>query len=221
MKQWIYVWLLLLPLGVVAQNDADDRLLWTSLKVKKNLTKRWSLSGEYQLRLEEDITTLRGHYMSIEAGYDFFKFLSGGVEYRFVADPDRTANRVQVSLTGKAKIKRVGFSVRSVYQRQFEDFVDADTDDKNSDYWRNRFQLKWKVTKNWDLYGSWEPFYRVSEKDNKFDRLRYTTGIEWEFVNNHSIDLAYLYQPQINRKSPRKFYIFSVGYVWKIPGRKK
>lgn len=216
------VWLFLVfPLAVLAQNDSNDRLLWTSVKVEKDLTKRWNLAAEYQLRLEENMSVLRGHYISVQTDYDLLKYLSVGLEYRFVTAPDRTANRVQLSLTGKVKGKKIGFSWRTAYQRQFEDFVDADTDDKSSDYWRNKFQLKWKFVKNWQAYGAWEPFYRISDNGNKFDRLRYTAGVEWEFINHHSIDLAYLYQPQINRKSPRTFTIISVGYTWKIPGRKK
>ena len=206
---------------VVAQSR-DDRQVWGSVKVEKELTRRWRVAGEYQMRFEENASKLRGHYFSAEAGYRFFKFLEGEAEYRFIASPERTANRVRINLIAKARIRKVTFSWRTGLQRQFEEFADADADPQVRDYWRNRFQAKWKFVKHWEVFGAWEPFYRIDPdgNDSKFDRLRYTAGLEWEFVENHHFGASYLYQPQINRRNPRVFHIFNFEYAWKIPYKK-
>ncbi|MCU0355402.1 MAG: DUF2490 domain-containing protein [Cytophagales bacterium] len=215
------VFSLFLPETALAQSR-DDRQVWGSVKIEKELTKRWRVAGEYQMRFEDNASNLRGHYFSAEAGYRFFRFLEGEAEYRFITAAERNANRVRINLIAKARIRKVTLSWRTGFQRQFEDFADADVADQARNYWRNRFQAKWKFAKRWAVLGAWEPFYRIDPEgnDSKFDRLRYTAGLEWEFVENHHFGASYLYQPQINRRSPRTFHIFNFEYAWEIPYKK-
>ena len=202
-----------------AQEEVQDFQVWTGGKLKADLPKRFSVSAAYQLRLEQDATKVKGSYISAEVGYEIIKkYLSAELEYRYVTSPDKDRHRFGFGLLGKYDYKKFTFSLRTVYQREHEYFNTAyEKGHEPTNYLRNRLQVKWDLPKRFEAYVSVEPFVRFSNKFNDVDRVRTIGGVTWEFVKNHSFDLFYLFQADVNVSKPGMGHGIGLMYAWDLP----
>lgn len=206
-----------------AQEEVQDFQLWTGAKLKADLPKRFSLAVQYQLRLDQDATAIKGSYISTEIGYEIIKnYLAAEFEYRYVAGFDKDRHRFGFGIQGKYEYKKVTFSHRVVYQREHEYFNSSyERGHEPTNYLRNRFQVKFNLPKRWEAYVSIEPFIRFSNKLNDIDRVRTVGGFTWEFVKNHSFDLFYLFQADVNVSKPGMGHGIGFMYAWDLPKFKK
>lgn len=196
---------------------------------------RWSvgLGAEYKL----------ADWLKLSAGYTFLddhnhKVNSSGKKYSDYWGP---RHRVNVSLTASQSFGRLGLSLRERWQYTYrpEQTVDrywnyTDEDDdaiygepvikkgetqthtyngKGSNKWRNRLQLKYRLSKEWRPYVSAESTVGGSG----LDKMRYSAGTEWRITKQHSLDLQYLYQHSYkDDDSEGNRHIISLGYTFKF-----
>jgi hypothetical protein len=222
-KAFLLISFLLALYILQAQEEVQDIQFWSSVQFNVDLPKRFSASVQYQIRLDNNISSIKGSYLSVGVGYEIIKkYLSGEVDYRYVASTKNDRHRFGFGLTGKYKTGKVGFSNRLLYQREHEYFNAAyEGGHEPTNYLRNRFQVKVDLPKRFDVYASIEPFVRFSNKFNDVDRIRTITGVDWEFVKNHSFSLFYLFQADVNVKNPGMGHVFGLNYEWNIPKFKK
>lgn len=210
---------------VHAQEEVQDVQFWTSVQLNMDLPRRFSANVQYQLRLDNNVTSVKGSYFSAGVGYEIIKkYLSAEVDYRYVTSTQNDRHRFGFGLTGKYKLGKVGLSNRLVYQREHEYFnARYESGHEPTNYLRNRFQVKVDLPKRFDVYASMEPFIRFSNKLNNVDRVRTIAGVDWEFVKNHRFSLFYLFQADVNVKRPGMGHAFGLNYEWDIPkfGKKK
>lgn len=209
--------------GLYAQEEVQDIQLWTGIQFNKDLPKRFSISAEYQLRLDNNVSSVKGSYFSAGVGCEIIKkYLSAQFEYRYVTSTQNDRHRFGFGLTGKYKYQKITFSDRLVYQREHEYFNSRyENGHEPTNYLRNRFQVKYDLPKRFALYVSVEPFIRFSNKFNNVDRVRSIVGADWEFVKNHTFTLFYLFQADVNVKKPGMGHAFGLNYTWDIPKFKK
>jgi hypothetical protein len=83
---------------------------------------------------------------------------------------------------------------------------------KGSNKWRNRLQMKYKITKQWRPYLSAESTVGGSG----LDKIRYTAGTEWRLNKHHSFDLHYMYQHAYKDDTEGNRHALGIGYTYKF-----
>ena len=79
--------------------------------------------------------------------------------------------------------------------------------------WRNRLQLKYKLTKQWRPYVSAESTVGGSG----LDKIRYAAGTEWRVTKQHVLDLYYLYQHSYKDDDDEgNRHVLGIGYTFKF-----
>ena len=83
---------------------------------------------------------------------------------------------------------------------------------KGSNKWRNRLQLKYKLTKQWRPYISAESTVGGSG----LDKMRYAAGTEIRLTKQHVFDLHYMYQHVYKDDDEANRHILGIGYTFKF-----
>ena len=84
---------------------------------------------------------------------------------------------------------------------------------KGSNKWRNRLQLKYKLTKMWRPYVSAESTVGGSG----MDKMRYSLGTEIRLTKQHWLDVKYLYQHTYkDDDSEGNRHVIGIGYAYKF-----
>ncbi len=214
---------LLMCQSVTAQEYETDVQLWTGVKLKKDLPKRFSVAVQYEVRLQNYMAAFKGSYFYAGVEYEIIKkYLSAEFEYRYVTSFQKDKHRFCWDLTGKYKFGKFSFSDRLAYQREHEYFNNSyENGHEPTNYIRNRLQIKYDFKKHWEAYVSTEPYIQLSNKYRGVDRIRSIAGIDWEFKKGHTLDLFYVFQIDIHQKNPDISHSIGLMYEWDLPKFKK
>lgn len=82
---------------------------------------------------------------------------------------------------------------------------------KNKHVWRNRLQLKYKVSKMWRPYVNVE-----SSVSSGLEKMRYAAGTEIRLNKQHSFDVKYLFQKIYDDDDEADRHIIGLGYTFKF-----
>ena len=84
---------------------------------------------------------------------------------------------------------------------------------KGSNKWRQRLQLKYKLTKQWRPYLSAESTVGA----NGLDKMRYSLGTEIRLTKQHSLDVKYLFQHSYkDDDNEGDRHVLGIGYTIKF-----
>lgn len=200
----------------------QDLQLRTGVKFSKTFKKDYTFSAQYQVRAGNFLTNFRGSFITLGFEYKVNKYFSAEVGYRYSTSNIRDSHRFFVSGIGKYKFGDFTLTSRLTYQRQHPYFNNTyESGNEPTNYIRNRTQLKWDFVKHWDTYISIEPFYLISNEFKGCDRVRTIAGLDYTFKKNHTINLWYMFQPDVNQANPDMVHAIGLMYEWDIPKFKK
>ena len=176
-------------------------------------------------------------WLKVSAGYSFLddhnhKVNASGKKY---ADYWGLRHRVNLSLAVSQQFGRLGISLRERWQYTYRPEKTVDrywnyTDDDDDRYygsladehtyngsaknkWRNRLQLKYKLTKQWRPYVSAES----TVGGRGLDKIRYAAGTEWRLTKQHVLDFHYMYQHSYkDDESEGNRHVLGLGYTYKF-----
>ncbi len=188
---------------------------------------RWSggIDGSYKLT----------DWLKVSAGYAFlydnnYKTNTKGTKY---AEYWGNRHRVNVSLTGSYSFGRLNVSLCERWQYTYRPektvtryYVnttsshdageEADTKTyrgKGKNVWRNRLQLKYKVSKMWRPYINGETYVA----GGGLDKMRLAAGTEIRISKQHAIDLKYMFQHAYDDDDDEgNRHIVGIGYTFKF-----
>lgn len=205
----------------------------TELRLRDNASQvdRWSAGLDVSYKISK--------WLKLSAGYSFLNDNKYKVSSKQkVADYYGQRHRVNLSLTGSHDFGRLSISLRerwqytyrpakSVWRHYAEGHAfagqDADFDDdgeaikhtfagKGKSVWRNRLQLKYKLTKKWRPYANIETSVAKS-----LEKTRYVIGTEYRLTKQHSFDIKYLYQNIVSDDNDEtNSHIIGIGYTYKF-----
>ena len=191
-KIWLFV--LLFGMSFPAWAQSDDFNTWTKFKVNHKIDSRFSVSGDLELRMKDDVSRLDRWGLTVGGSYRPCSFLNLGVGYethlRNLGDSDwKLRHRYHISATANFRYQWLKVSLRERFQQTF-DRGDSET------RLRSRLKLSYASTK-----GIVSPYFSVeiyqSLDDTSFwraDRMRYRPGVEIALVKRWSLDAFYCYQ---------------------------
>ena len=191
-KIWLFV--LLFGMSFPAWAQSDDFNTWTKFKVNYKIDSRFSVSGDLELRMKDDVSRLDRWGLTVGGSYRPCSFLNLGVGYethlRNLGDSDwKLRHRYHISATANFRYQWLKVSLRERFQQTF-DRGDSET------RLRSRLKLSYAPTK-----GIVSPYFSVeiyqSLDDTSFwraDRMRYRPGVEIALAKRWSLDAFYCYQ---------------------------
>ena len=191
-KIWLFV--LLFGMSFPAWAQSDDFNTWTKFKVNHKIDSRFSVSGDLELRMKDDVSRLDRGGLTVGGSYRPCSFLNLGVGYethlRNLGDSDwKLRHRYHISATANFRYQWLKVSLRERFQQTF-DRGDSET------RLRSRLKLSYAPTK-----GIVSPYFSVeiyqSLDDTSFwraDRMRYRPGVEIALAKRWSLDAFYCYQ---------------------------
>ena len=191
-KIWLFV--LLFGMSFPAWAQSDDFNTWTKFKVNYKIDSRFSVSGDLELRMKDDVSRLDRWGLTVGGSYRPCSFLNLGVGYethlRNLGDSDwKLRHRYHISATANFRYQWLKVSLRERFQQTF-DRGDSET------RLRSRLKLSYSPTK-----GIVSPYFSVeiyqSLDDTSFwraDRMRYRPGVEIALAKRWSLDAFYCYQ---------------------------
>ena len=188
-KIWLFV--LLFGMSFPAWAQSDDFNTWTKFKVNYKIDSRFSVSGDLELRMKDDVSRLDRWGLTVGGSYRPCSFLNLGVGYethlRNLGDSDwKLRHRYHISATANFRYQWLKVSLRERFQQTF-DRGDSET------RLRSRLKLSYAPTK-----GIVSPYFSVeiyqSLDDTSFwraDRMRYRPGVEIALAKRWSLDAFY------------------------------
>ena len=192
-KTWL-LFVLLLGISLSAWAQSDDFNTWTKFKVNHKIDSRFSVSGDLELRMKDDVSKLDRWGLTVGGSYRPYSFLNLGVGYethlRNLGDSDwKFRHRYHITATVSFRYQWLKVAVRERFQQTF--------DRGNSETrLRSRLKLSYAPTK-----GIVSPYFSVeiyqSLDDVSFwraDRMRYRPGVEIALAKRWSLDAFHRYQ---------------------------
>ncbi len=229
----------LLLTTVEVKAEGDDFGLWAEVNVEKKISRNLSVDGGVELRTRDHVKTVDRWSGSIGASYKLTDWLKASAGYTLLYDNNEkwndkqtkvanfwgTRHRFNVSLTGSVDFGNLSVSLRERWQYTYRPektvertkvskgtVEDKTYNGKGKNVWRNRLQLKYKVSKVWRPYVNGETFV-----SNGMDKYRLSAGTEIRLSKQHSFDVKYLFQKSCGDDDEEgNRHIIGLGYTFKF-----
>jgi predicted porin len=190
--------------------DPVDIQGWMGLGANYKLDKNWQLEADFQSRYFNNIQTHSGNYISLGVQRKLSKHFDLTAEYRLAMVQQGNYNRFSGGLLCDYKFNRFTVAGRALIQNQVQDFDDVSLPDQSEGYWRVRAQVKYKVNKQLDVYGSVEPIMKFGA-DFLVDNWRDEVGVKWEIKKGLKLNPYLIYRPDYGKTTyNRLFYIYGL-----------
>ena len=211
----------LLTAAAPASAQDTDFQTWSSIEVKKKLSKKLTVDVEEELRLCNNSTAFGKNNVSASATYNLHKKLRVGAGYRYsyVNDFDdgySRAHRLMLNATLRHKTESdIVFSFRERFQTDWS----SAPHEYASLYLRHKLQAAYSSKES-----PWGPYVNVefsqslnNPAGNGFDRIRAFAGCEYEMFGKLTINAAWGYQ-YTNRplKKAKKASILAIGVSYSL-----
>ena len=123
-KTWL-LFVLLLGISLSAWAQSDDFNTWTKFKVNHKIDSRFSVSGDLELRMKDDVSKLDRWGLTVGGSYRPYSFLNLGVGYethlRNLGDSDwKFRHRYHITATVSFRYQWLKVAVRERFQQTFD-----------------------------------------------------------------------------------------------------
>lgn len=235
---WVLAFVLLASVEVKA--EGDDFGIWSEIDVEKKITKNFSLEGGVEMRTRDNVKTVDRWSGSLGASYKLTDWLKASADYTLLYDNNEkwnekqtkvakfwgTRHRFNVALTGSVNFGNLNVSLRERWQYTYRPektvertkvsngkVEDKTYNGKGKNVWRNRLQLKYKVTSMWRPYINGETYVAGSG----LEKYRLSAGTEIRLSKKHSFDVKYLFQKSCSDDDDEgNRHIVGLGYTFKF-----
>ena len=231
---------LMVTMSLPALAGGDDFGMWGEVNVEKKLSSRWTLGAGMEYRFRDNMKSGDRFSVGVDASYKLTDWLKASAGYTLLDDHRYKVNdsgkkygdywglrhRFNVSLTASQTFGRFNVSLRERWQytyrpektvQRYYTSNDTEADEhtysgKGSNKWRNRLQLKYKLSPMWRPYASAE-----STVGSGLEKIRYAAGTEFRLNKQHSFDVKYIFQNSYGDDDDEgNRHIIAIGYTFKF-----
>ena len=204
-----------LPCRLTGQST--DVGFWTNATIEKKMTRDLDIVVTEEFRFNENMTHLESFFTDAGAEYLVFKGFKAGLFYRFInkSRDDGSwsqAHRIYADLSYRQKMNRFTAGYRCRFQMQYRDFNRSETGRVPTWYFRQKLHFAYNTRSRFDPYLDGEVWYLMSPAWCGFDNIRISAGVVTRITKNHSVDLGYIYQHELNLPNPETDHLLVIGY---------
>ncbi len=199
---------------IFAQDIRQDFGLWSSIGVKKKLSKKWDLSADYEYRLRDNLHQLRNTFVEIKLVRDLPKKWKTAAYIRATAEPDEFKIRFTHTVNKSFKIN--DFTLK--YRLRHDVDRNVFQSDQNFEVrLRNRLGLQYRYKKSSLKSAFFVEINNDYESSFLFiDRLRLKGSLKYEISKDLSLELAYLTQRNYFVVEPRRDFVCVIGLSYEL-----
>lgn len=208
--------------GLFAQEKTQDFGIWNTFNVSYKLNDNLSLVGTQELRLYDNARRLNLLYTNIGVEYKPVKFLKLGLVYRHIDKFLETnlfsfRHRLMFDASVKGSIRKFEFSYRHRLQAEVKDFLSDNKGHLPEWYSRNKFQVKYELTKMFSPYVSTELRYQIVDPRNPdsnflWHRIRSVIGTDIKINGKNTFGIYYLVQTEFQIANSENIFILGLEY---------
>ncbi len=232
--------ILIAQCSLVSAYAGDDFGIWGEMRAEKGLGTRWDVGAEMEYRSRDNLTSSDRWGFGIDASYKLTPWLKATAGYVLLRDHNYkeytdqsmyadywgTRHRFNMTLTSSITWNQFTFSLRERWQYTYRPEKTAqryytDTGDdagektysgKGKNVWRNRIQVKMKLSNTFRPYVNAESYVATS-----LEKMRYNVGTEIVLDKHNSFDVKYIYQHRCGTgdgESDR--HVIGIGYTYQF-----
>ncbi|MFT6802077.1 MAG: long-subunit fatty acid transport protein [Salibacteraceae bacterium] len=181
--------------------------IWTGFTLSKDLSKKFSVDLEDQVRFSEALGGLRLNFLDLGLTYRINKVFDAKVNYRYSFRSNvRNTKRISFDLSYKVKIKpvKVEIKMRTRFQNTQVTYTGESTN-----YLRNKLTLYKSISKKWEGYMAYEIFHNMSD-ENELHATRFVVGTKFKLNKNLKLKAFLQYDQDVHGKYQPKRYVLGV-----------
>lgn len=220
MKRFCLALSVLLSVGLNAQTQ--DLGMWNTISVNKDITDKFSVGIDQELRLRDNLSTINLVYTNFGATYKVTDFFKVGLTYRFI-DKHKSdfswgvRNRGYIDLTFRVKPAKFTISYRARFQMEWRGAGYSDRYGNVPEiYLRNQVKISYQLTDKIEPYIGDEVRWQIQNPripyHNGIDRTRAFAGVTYEINQKNKVGTYFLYQHEFNVNDPETLYIIGLEY---------
>lgn len=208
---------------VSAGAQENDFGAWVAIDVSKDVTKRFTLELEEEVRLFKDFGKLDRFSTSLSGDYEIAKWLKAGVGYMWIinhkvkSDTWDHRHRYFLFLQGRQKLGRVTVSLRERYQTTFVK-EEAEAEDLGFEF-VSRHILRSRLMADYDIrnnklepYVSAEMYTTLNKTGGtEINGMRYTLGAEFPVSGRMDLEPYLRLDQELNVKNPVSLFVVGVS----------
>lgn len=191
--------------------------------LKGDFPKRWTGAFQYELRMVNNASEIRGSYFTVEVGRKPWagRNLELAGHYRLAAVRTGTDHRLALGLEGTRKFGATALSLRTLLQRQWR-MRDDDEGAGAETFLRVRPRGKRPLGERWAVSLAVEPYFTFAEGEYPVDNWRNVLTLQYSLGKGKRLDLYYMYRPDYARSYNRTFHTVGIQAEmdFRIPPRR-
>ncbi len=225
MNKWLAIALFMLSLFAGSHAHAqvtEDFGVWGTVSFNKDVSKKFDVSIDQEIRLEDNATVLGRAFTNFGVDYKAKKWLRLGGNYRLIFDRRKDGSygqrhRLSADAILRAKEKRFTFAYRARLQWEVRGYNYSDRYGFSPTWdMRNRFKVNYKVNRQIAPYLSAD--IRISIDDARtpylqgVDRIRLMVGVDWVMSATKVLDIYFVTSEEVQVIKPKRIYAIGIGF---------
>lgn len=190
---------------------------WTEIGVSRSLTKRWQLSFDQHLRLDQDISRVDSVMPEWGVTYRLAKWLRAEVGYRLQYTRDGDGEMVlRHRFHGGVRARHDLGDVRLQYRLQYQEQLRPGANDQLRHSIRNRAEVGYRRFKHWAPGASFELFHAIGDGDAvHLDKVRIKAGLEYG-KKDWSVELYYCAEAPVADEMDPTLHVVGLGAHYEL-----
>lgn len=217
------VFIVCLFAGVLLRAQTSDFGMWNTLSVNYDVTKKFTVGVDQELRLRDNLSTLHMLYTNVGASYKLSDNFKLAVVYRFIDrhKEDLTwgvRHRIFTDLTFKVKPGKFSIGYRARFQAEWRaQGYSREFGNIPEIFMRNQVKVAYKASGDIEPYAGIEVRWQLQNPripyHQSIDRGRYFAGVNYELNKHNTIGTYFLVQKEVNVIDRQSLYIWGVEYT--------
>lgn len=205
--------LLFLPLVFIGQQDFG---LWTKANFDYKFNKKFSLTSKTELRSEENARERSQFYSQLSGKYKLSKAVSFSLAYRLKSLKRVYGEELQQRWHTDLNVRLLKSEGLSVLFRTRTQLGFAFNGNSFSE--RLRLKVKYKFNKKLSYFIYDEIYIAINNNENynRFNKIRFGTGIEYKLNKSISAQIKYLRISDINTPNPSTLNVLGLAVAHKL-----
>ena len=193
--------------------QTTDFEFWPSADLRYNISKKFRVSVEQQLRLDDGASQFKTTFTEAGLRYRISRYIRIRANYRFIIRPNDIRQRISGDLLLRYQKKK--FPLRFNYRMRLQKLYRGEGRNPIK-YFRNKLAVSYNLSKLVDPFVASELYYRLWNKTNELQKYRLDFGMDWRLNKKSSLSTFYRFQKEINVNNPALDHVIGIGYSYTL-----
>ena len=198
---------------------------WTETGIKYKLNKNIDFTVDWTNRF--DSYGLNTSFPQASVRYKVSSWLKTSLDYRWILSKENngnfsSGNRINAIVQVNKKVERLDVGFRARYQYSFNRFVSSSYDPEFDMAYRFRPSISYDINSSIFVPNASIEFFYTPENGplgNRFTRIRYQIGVDFETKLPLDFGISYLYDHKINLPNAIDRHVFNLSATYLIKGK--